>query len=130
MSDFSMLMHGKITFPDFVAKVEGEVANLIARAPADSQPSLTSAVEGLKEGASTLIGLADTGLGLVVGDGADSVATLFANLLQRAVGGAPAAILTPIGQAGIAALASGLKSAIDHAALKAQTALAPPPTAH
>lgn len=127
MSDLSVTGHnlaalltGKIDFNQFEA---GELALFqqnIASLPAEVQGAATLALDSLKAGASSLVGVGLTDIGPILAESTDTQTTQVLNLLS-AVGVPTNAVLSIAERAALTVVINGLKAGLDRIGLQIGT---------
>lgn len=135
MSDFSQTVHnfedlltGKTDFNGFKAGEAAIFEHRISQASQAVQPFLQIAYEGLKAGASSLVGAGQTALGKLVAENSDGQATQLLNLMSAA--GIPTnGVLSVAEHAALVTIIDGLKASLDRMHILYATPPAPAPAA-
>jgi hypothetical protein len=127
MSDLSVtghnlaaLMSGKIDFSDFLSGEAKLFEENIASLPEAAQGAATLALDSLKAGASSLVGVGLTAIGPILSESSDTQATQVLNLLQQ-IGVPTNGILTLAEHAALTTVINGLKAGLDKIGLQIGT---------
>ncbi len=127
MSDLSVtghnlaaLLSGKIDFNQFMAGEGALFEQNIASLPAAAQGAATLALDSLKAGASSLVGVGLTAIGPILAESSDTQATQVLNLLNQ-IGVPTNGVLTLAEHAVLTTVITGLKAGLDKIGLQIGT---------